>query len=471
MIPMIATAPPPMRPTVDLIDVRPQAGPQEQFLHTSADIAVYGGAAGAGKSFGLLMEALRHVDNPGFGTVIFRRTSPQIRQEGGLWDTSFGLYRPCGAIPKESTLEWKFPSGSRIRFAHMEGEHDYLNWDGSQIPLIGFDQLESFTWRQFWYMLSRNRTTCGVVPYVRATCNPDPDHWLRSFMSWWIDDASGYPIEERSGIIRWFYTRNDSTTWAGSPEELVAQFGEECLPKSFTFIPGRLEDNPALMRKDPQYRANLDALPRVDRERLRKGNWNIRYTAGMYFQRSWFEIVDAVPELIDVVRYWDRAATDAKTAEKRGKASFTSGAKVGKSARGLYYILDIVRFHGSPLEVESRIKNVASQDGHRVRARFEQDPGQAGKAEAAVHVRNLAGYDAGVNTVRESKGMRAKPLSAQCEAGNVKVLRGPWNEDLLRELENFDGSDQCVSDQTDSLSGGFHCLTALKRAGVWGAAA
>lgn len=451
----------------DGILFRAQPGSQWDFLSTSADIAVYGGAAGAGKSYALLLEPLRKIHKPGFGAVIFRRTYPQITNEGGLWDTSLDIYTHNGATPKMSTLEWIFPGDNKIKFAHMQHDKDRYEWDGSQIPMIGFDQLEHFTWRQFFYMLSRNRSACGVVPYVRATCNPDPDHWLRHFMRWWIDDDTGLPIQERSGKIRWFVVQNDEVFWADHSEDLTDSHGDDVIPKSFTFVPGRVYDNRILLETNPEYLSNLKALQKVDRERLLEGNWNARDSAGMYFERSWFEIVRAAPTFVDAIRYWDRAATPA-TAKTAGSASYTAGVRIERSENGLYYITDVVRFQGSPHEVEERIRNTATQDGPRVRVGIEQDPGQAGKMEARYQVKQLAGYVANVNVVRESKGTRAKPLSSQAEAGNVKIVRGNWNEAFLREAVNFDGTDQCTSDQIDAATGGFHMLTSTKTAGVWG---
>ena len=445
----------------------PQPGAQWAFLATPADIAVYGGAAGAGKSFALLMEPLRKMHVPGFGAVIFRRTYPQITNEGGLWDTSNEMYVHCGASARQSTLEWVFPGGNRIKFAHMQYEKDRYEWDGAQIPLIGFDQLEHFTWRQFFYMLSRNRSMCGVIPYVRATCNPDPDHWLRDFMRWWIHDDTGLPITGRSGVIRWFVIVNGHTYWADSAEELILSHGDMTRPKSFTFVPGNVRDNKILLDQNPEYLPNLEALPKVDRARLLHGNWNVRETAGTFFQGSWFEVVDVAPPLVAEVRYWDRAATAAEDAAA-SRASWTAGVRMGVDARGMFHVTHVERFQGSPLDVETKIKNVASQDGVAVQVILEQDPGQAGKAEAQLQVRNLAGYNATVNAVHESKGTRAKPLSAQAEAGNVKLLRAPWNDAYIREMENFDGSKTCASDQVDASSGAFHMLTSVKRAGTWG---
>jgi predicted phage terminase large subunit-like protein len=454
------------------ITVEPQPGPQDRFSKLSVDIAVYGGAAGAGKSYALLMEPLYHIFNPEFGAVIFRRTYPQITNEGGLWDSSEEIY---GAVrdnhqspkPKLSTLEWIFPSGARVRFAHMQHEKDRHQWDGAQIPFIGFDQLEHFTRRQFFYMLSRNRSMCGVKPYIRATCNPDPDHWLRTFMEWYIDDETGLPIPERSGVVRWFVVINDVVYWGDSKKELIDKYGEEVLPKSFTFISGYVEDNKILCDNNPDYVSNLEAMALVDRERLRKGNWNIRESAGMFYQRGWFEIVSAAAVSTDDVRYWDRAATETAPG-KEHTASHTAGVRMIQAANGLFYITDSCRFQGSPMKVEDTIYNVATQDGKKVRVGIEQDPGQAGKAEAQMYVRKLAGFNVFVNAVRESKGVRARPLSAQVEAGNVKLVNGKWVEAFIQEMVNFDGSDGCVSDQVDAASGAFLMLTNVKRAGTWG---
>ncbi len=156
--------------------IRPQPR-QEQFLSTSADIAIFGGAAGGGKTYSVLMEPLRHIHNERFGAVAFRRTRPEITNEGAMWDEAMAMYPKLGAKPNLNNLQFTFLAGAKITFASMQYEDDKYSWDGAQVPLLIFDQLESFTAGQFFYMLSRNRSTCGVIPYVRATCNPEPG-WL-----------------------------------------------------------------------------------------------------------------------------------------------------------------------------------------------------------------------------------------------------------------------------------------------------
>jgi len=131
-----------------------QPGPQSAFLASRADIAIYGGAAGGGKTFALLLEPCRHMENPDFGGVIFRRQAIQVRAEGGLYDTSFGIYGQLDATPMSSPYpKWTFPSGSSVSFNHLSSDSDLLSWQGSQIPFLGYDELTHFTERQFWYML------------------------------------------------------------------------------------------------------------------------------------------------------------------------------------------------------------------------------------------------------------------------------------------------------------------------------
>lgn len=261
------------------IELRPQPGPQERFAQCSTDVAFYGGAAGGGKSWSLLLEPIYHKDNPDFGCVLLRRTYSEITNEGGLWDESKKVYPLIGATPKEGDLSWLFPSGASVSFGHIQHEKDVLKWHSAQVALIEFDELTTFTEYQFLYMLSRNRSTCGIRPYIRGGCNPDAASWVARWVEWYIDPTTGFPIEERGGVIRWFVRDGDEIRWGNSREELVGQY-PDLLPLSFTFIPAKLEDNKILAASDPRYRAALMALPRVERERLLRGNWLITAAKG-----------------------------------------------------------------------------------------------------------------------------------------------------------------------------------------------
>ncbi|MGH7881039.1 MAG: terminase large subunit domain-containing protein, partial [Candidatus Binataceae bacterium] len=241
--------------------IRPQPGPQTRFLGIPADIAIYGGAAGGGKSFALLLEPTRHLQVQGFAGVVFRRTLADVKKPGSLWDTSVPLFGNIGGRPRQDNLTWTFSEATKIVFGHLEHEGTVLDWQGAQIPFIGFDELTHFTRAQFFYMLSRNRSMCGVRPYIRATTNPDADSWVAELISWWIDQATGIAIPERSGVIRWFARIGDVLVWADTKEQLLAHHPDldRDQPKSLTFIGARLEDNAILMAADPGYRANLMA--------------------------------------------------------------------------------------------------------------------------------------------------------------------------------------------------------------------
>lgn len=442
---------------IETVEIGPQEGPQTAFLSTLADIAFYGGAAGGGKSFGLILEPVRHYDNKLFGGVVFRRNGVDIRNEGGLWDESEKLYGSLRGHPREAFMEWIFPSGMRMKFAHLEHEKTVLNWQGAQIPYIGFDEITHFTEGQFWYMLSRNRSTSGVPGYIRATCNPDADSWVRKLIAWWIDEHTGFPIPERAGVLRWFIKINGEITWADTKEELIAQYGQDQLPKSFTFIPSKLEDNQILMRADPTYKSNLNALARVDRLRLKDGNWNVRAEAGMFFQKSWFEIVEAVPQdkIKRKIRSWDRAAT--RPSETSPDPDWTAGVLIYEMDDGTFVVADVVADRVSSLAVERLVKNTAIQDGYDTEIVGQQDPGSAGVADIENFTRLLAGFVVATEKVTTDKETRAKPVSAQCEAGNVKILRGAWNDDFFKEAEAFP-TKGVHDDRVDALSVGFNKL-------------
>jgi predicted phage terminase large subunit-like protein len=450
--------------TLPPFEIKPQPGPQTLFATTFADIAIYGGAAGGGKSYGLQMEPLRHImKTPGFEAVVFRRTTPQITNPGALWDTSYLLYPRTGGVPYVGSHEFRWKGGGKLKLAHLVLETTVHDWQGAQIALLMFDELTQFTAHQFWYLVSRNRSTCGVPPYVRAACNPDADSWVADFIAWWIDQETGFAIPERVGVLRYLVRGpNDSLLWGDSIEEMQ-QFlpkardlppgAELPRPKSVTFIPATIFDNQALLSVNPDYLASLLALPMVERERLLGGNWKIRPAAGLYFRRVWCEMVDVVPPMRDTVRYWDLAGTEKI---EGNDPDWTVGIKLGRDEAGTLYVLDVIRERVGALAVEQLLKNCASHDGKTCKIGWGKDPGQAGVSQTQNFIRMLAGYWVMPSSETGDKVTRFGPASAQCQAGNVKIMRGPWNEDFFRCLEGF--PDLTHDDDVDAFSGAMDLL-------------
>ena len=455
---MLATAEP------EVIDIRPQPR-QEQFLSSSADIAIYGGAAGGGKTWSLLLEPLRHIGNKDFGAVIFRRSIPEIMKEGALWDEASNIYPLLGGRQNKVDHFFTFPSGAKVTLAHLQDEENLKDWRGAQIALIEFDQLETFTEKQFFYMLSRNRSTSGIQPYVRASCNPEPG-WLADFLGWWID-KEGYAILERSGQIRWMVRENDLTYWADTREELEREHPHS-IPKSVTFVVSTVYDNEILLQKDPTYLANLQALSYVDRARLlgdkhRGGNWKIVPAAGKIFNKTWFEIIDAVPAGMTIVRFWDLAGTTKKL--KKSDPDFTASVKIGR-LKDVYYVLDCTADQLNPADTDDAMRHMAIQDGHRVAQRWEQEGGASGKRDNVHIASNLVGFDGVGISPQGDKITRAKALAAQSLAGNVKLLRGSWNEMWLNHMHGQ--PDLPHDDIMDASSGAFNELVSMET--DWGGA-
>lgn len=461
--------------------IGPQPGPQTAFLSSSADIVIYGGSAGGGKSFGLLIDPARHIENSKFSAVIFRRTSPQLMNPGALWDEASDLYPKIGGVPFKSDKTFQWPSGMRVVFAHMEHEKNKHDWQGSQIPMIGFDEVTHFTESQFVYMMSRNRSASGVPGYIRATCNPDPKSWVRRWIDWWIKGEEypkaerGEPIPERSGVIRFFIRDGNDMIWRDSREELEEEFRHtygkdpdgnwavKDMIKSFTFIPATIYDNKILMKQDPTYLASLNALPRVERARLLGGNWDVAPEAGSYYNREWIIKQNRVPAGSVFVRFWDRAAS--LPSEKYPDPDWTVGVLMAKTPMGYdgpsYIICDVVRFRARPAGVKSKIIETAEADGAKVKVVVEEEPGSSGKADAYDITKALSekGFEARRRRPTGDKLDRYKPFSAAAENGDVGILYGSWVESFHDENESCAFDDKGKDDQCDAAAGAYNELS------------
>ncbi|MCI8418864.1 MAG: phage terminase large subunit [Lachnospiraceae bacterium] len=452
-------------------EIKPQRGPQEKFLATCADIAIYGGAAGGGKTYALLMEPLRYMNVLGYRAVIYRNQFNQINSSGGLWDESTDMYQGIpGAVGARSPkYHWTFRNKASLYFDFLHRDDDVYKWQGAQITFIGFDELTHFSENQFFYMLSRNRSICGVRPYVRATCNPDADSWVAEFIKWWIDPDTGYPIQERSGKIRWMVRLDEVIYWFDTKQDAVNAAIDHgidhekaaVMAKSVTFIASTLQDNKILMRNDPGYMANLLALPLVERERLLYGNWKIKAAAGLMFKRTQVTMVEQIPK--DVIlwcRGWDLAATSE---DEKGNPAYTAGVLIGKRRNGRYIVADVINKRLAASEVRKLVLMTAQADRAaygRVVQRLPQDPGQAGKDQAQSYMKLLSGFIVKIMPESGDKVTRAEPFSAMwqgtetMEIGFVDVLIAAWNGPFFNQYESFPQSD--FKDMVDAGSSSFN---------------
>lgn len=390
--------------------------PQSIFLASPAREILYGGAAGGGKSAGILAAALQYVTEPGYDAIIFRRSYADLEKPGALIPLSHEWLAGSDAEYDGGSHRWFFPSGATLSFGHIQNETSVVqDYQGSAFSFIGFDELTQFSQFMYRYMFSRNRKRVGL----------------------------NFPLR----------TRSTGNPGGVGHDWVKARFIDNQTPGRL-FIPALLEDNPGLDRAE--YEQSLDELDPVTRRQLRHGDWNVR-PEGNFFKREWFKIVDPdrVPTLKRIVRQWDLAAT---TEEEASDPDWLVGTKMGVALDGKKYILHVHRVRVSPEGVQAAIKQYAQIDGRGVMVRIEQEGAASGKIVKYHYEQLLDGWDARFTPIpKSSKLMRAGPFSAACERGQVKLVQGAWNEIWLDEVPAFPGAAH--DDQVDSASGAYQTLT------------
>jgi predicted phage terminase large subunit-like protein len=396
---------------------------QKVFLRTYALEALFGGAAGGGKSSALLMAAMQYVDIPGYSAILFRRTFADLSLPGALMD------RFKDWIAQHDDIHWNansyvatFPSGARISFGYLNNTNDYLRYKGSEFQFIGMDEVTEIRESDYRYLFSRLRRPANgplsQVPLrMRAASNPAPN-WVRQ------------------------------------------RFIVEGLETNRIFVPSLLTDNPGI--DAVSYRQALQALDPVERRRLEEGDW-WSTTLGSMFDRTSFVIIDpheipVITSAARVVRFWDLAASEPSPSYP--DPDWTVGT-LGVFDQGIFYILDVRRARVKSDKVEHLIAQTALEDGPLVSIRMEQEPGSSGKALVDQFARYvLPGYDfQGIRSTGD-KITRARPFSASVANGNVRLVRGRWLTDWLDEVSAFP-EGLTHDDQVDSAVGAFTFLSGL----------
>jgi predicted phage terminase large subunit-like protein len=417
---------------------QPNPGPQTRFLASRASEALYGGAAGGGKSAASVALPLRWVGHADFRCLFLRREAKYLSD---AIDKSNALYPKLGAkLVQSPKIIWTFPSGAQIWLNHCEHESDVANYDSLEFACVIFEELTHFTERQYRGIRARIRGTNPALPRIsRATCNPGGEghEWVFRRFALWLDPSS--PDRAAPGEVRWY--RGDDPVAPGAADAL-----------SRTFIPAKLADNPHVT---PEYRAQLLDLDPVRRAQLLDGDWLKKASPRDYWDRSRITHVDHAPsDAVARVRCWDFGAT--------ADGDPTVGTLLSLTSTKLIAIEHVLRFRGPPEKVHAEFRRVAIADKEHDRRTVQwipEDPGQAGKDQVRAYQNENPGITIRARRPTGDKLTRFGPASARAFAGNLVVVRGSWNGDLHDELEA--APEQTNDDQMDTISDGVAVLTGI----------
>lgn len=456
--------------------------PQARFLglhlqHPSDQVfqALYGGAAGGGKSDALLMAAAQYAwRHPDFAAIIFRRTYTELSRPGAIMDRALQWWVPMGVPWNSQTKTFTFPSGARITFAYMQHEQDHLNYQGAEFQLTCWDELTQFPREsQFSYVgISRVRRLLGSRVPLRtlAASNPGgPGHT-------WVKDK-----------------------FIGDPEAGVEA--------PWPYLPARIIDNPSIDQET--YVEGLRTLHPTVRAQLLDGDWRAR-DPGDYFRAEWFgPLLDpetdrwASSDTLRI-RWWDLAASEKESAAK------TAGVLMARHRSGVRAVEHCRSFRATPGKRDDLIIQTAKADGPTVIVGLEIEGGSGGPAQFEALSKRLR--MAGLRVVgarprpgsqlsaidkatlvrnpgsRLGKAGRADPVASCLERGyqrrgesldtgspiwgidenlphthhkdGLRLFAGPWTQSYLDVVEGF--PDHATCDEVDATSGAWAYLEAHK---------
>lgn len=417
----------PLLPTLRLPYCPFSPSPKQEFFLLREELEVFfGGSAGPGKSWSLLMAALQHVDRPGYKALLLRPSLTEFEQQGGLIEVSHDWLDGTEASWNGTRRRWTFPSRATLSFGYLANRSDLSQYKGAGVSFVGFDELTSFPderlYKSMFRVLRQAKDTLPGVPLrMRSASNPGDvgHHWVKSRF---VDPAS-----REEGAL---------------------------------FVPARMGDNPYLDVE--AYLRSLAHMHPVDRQRLIDGDWDVA-EEGSKFRRQHFKLVepDEPQPPVKEVRYWDLAATEPSATNP--DPDWTVGVRYEVDRAGTFTVRHIVRGRWPDHDVEEKVRSTAEEDGHDVSVYVEQDPGQAGKALLNHYKRKvLRGFacHAGstrVNGRNAAKEVRARPVAAAVGNGLVQVVRGANVREFLDEVCMFPNAahDDCV----DALSGAHTALT------------
>ena len=470
--------------------ISPQPGPQTIFMQQKDDVPLvfYGGAAGGGKSYALLMDCLKYIDCPYFYGVYFRKTVKQL--ERTLWPEAKDMFYPFliehtgprkGRFKGKAQIREKdkkiiFPTGATIEFSYLDNDQDCKeNWQGAQLTAAYFDEFGHFSKYCFNYIRTRMRSKSKYKSFIRCSLNPEPNHFVLEYLQRYINDQ-GFARKDLMGKPAYFIVDKGEVISAWTAEELKEKYPNK-KPRLYTFIPSSLEDNPAMLESNEDYADDLLANDPANAAMLLDGNWKYKPAANGMFDKGTMQIVPLsnVPLNSRYLRAWDKASS--KPSKEGGDSKqldpdYTASIKFAKDRNGFIYIMgDYVRegdgsqrsrFREKPGVRDAYISEQAKKDGDDVIIYLPKDPGQGGEVEFLEASKKLQAEGFTVkkdpSPSNKSKRFRFESFCSACYTGTIFWVKETFDPSvwdyMIMELENFDGdkNNGYHDDLVDSFS-------------------
>lgn len=282
-----------MEENIDII--KPQAGFQERFVRSNVDVVIGGGVLSCGKSFAAILCTAEPSLDKNFRACFLRRTFSELNAGGGLTDDFKTAFSDYIEIKTTNPPRVRFPAGGFVEFRQINDENPKKVkeiWKGSQYDLIYMDELTSFDFKTFTYLLSRNRGKAKWTGKFRGTTNPERDCWVRKFIDWYVS-PDGTISPEKDGVVRYFYLNGENVedvVWGDTKNEVYQKckndidrklqklgpgFKADNLIKSFTFYLGKMSENKALIEGNRDYAGSVAAVGGKTAQQFVEGNWNV----------------------------------------------------------------------------------------------------------------------------------------------------------------------------------------------------
>ena len=393
---------------------------QLEFENLSTFEALYGGAAGGGKSDSLLRLGLRGVEVPGYNGILFRKTYRDLALPGALMDRAAEWLRPTAAEWDERDKRWLFPSGARLSFGYLESENDKYRYQSAEFQYIGLDEVTQFHKSQYLYLLSRARRVSGfpIKPFVRGGTNPGGigHDWVKEY---YLDP--------------------------GHPDR--------------PFVGARIEDNPFLDQE--AYRDALSRLDSTTRAQLEFGVW-VRDSHGLVYRLGNHNLIQSPPPLGPAN---DRDAfrvlgLDLGASESKPTTAFVSLRWI--PTKETVWVMDS-EVHAGMTPSDTALRIQALQDDHDYHV-IVMDEGALGKGYGE-EFRKRWNIPVKPAEKKNKLGYR-KLLNGALEGGHVLILE-PTNQELVSELRSLAWNVQGLDNEkgqpnhlTDALLYGWRaCLS------------